>query len=245
MTRVYPKANGVAECREGLCSDDDGRKEEEVLTVWRKSLLLNGKGFTVFDGKGDLVFRVDNYASDNKGEIVLMDAVGKPLLTIRRKKLSLGENWLIYEGEETSNPLLSVKKHINLLQPKSLAHVVPCTGGGSACASPSSSPPVAATPSNNNNSSPRGAVARSPKAAASAGYEVEGSYSQRCCAVYDAQRRKLAEIKRKESPTGGAAFGLDVFRLIVQPGFDRVTAMAIVILLEQMFGSKGSLIKKS
>ncbi|KAJ6798802.1 protein LURP-one-related 8-like [Iris pallida] len=242
MTRVYPKAGGGGVV--GCGDDGGGRREEEVLTVWRRSLLLNGKGFTVFDGKGDLVFRVDNYASDNKGEVVLMDAAGKPLLTIRRKKLSLGEHWLIYEGEETSNPLFSAKKHINLLQPKSLAHVAPCTGGGSACASPSSSPVATPfSPSSSSGGSPRGGgTASSPKAPSTA-YEVEGSYSQRCCVLYDGQRQRLAEIRRKEPPKGGIAFGLDVFQLVVQPGFDRATAMAVVILLEQMCGSKGSLIK--
>lgn len=88
MTKVHPNANAlvvnaVAEGEKDATTLVGG--ETEVLTVWRKSLLFNGNGFTVFDGKGNLVFRVDNYASENKGEIVLMDAGGKPLLTIRRK----------------------------------------------------------------------------------------------------------------------------------------------------------------
>lgn len=83
MTKIHPNASSADASRRedfsgGCCS-------VEVLTVWRKSLLFNGNGFTVFDAKGNLVFRVDNYASGNKGEIVLMDAAGKPLLTIRRK----------------------------------------------------------------------------------------------------------------------------------------------------------------
>lgn len=35
--------------------------------------------------EGNLAFRVDNYEADCRGEVVLMDAVGKPLLTARRK----------------------------------------------------------------------------------------------------------------------------------------------------------------
>lgn len=68
-------------------------------------------------------------------------------------------------------------------------------------------------------------------------YEVEGSYSQRCCAVFDNKRRKVAEIKKKEAVAGGVAFGADIFRLIVQPDMDTTLAMAFVILLDQMFGS--------
>lgn len=79
MTKVYPNTASEVQRR------DSGRHEAEVLTVWKKSLLFNCTGFTVFDAKGNLVFRVDNYVAGNKGEIVLMDAAGKPLLTIRRK----------------------------------------------------------------------------------------------------------------------------------------------------------------
>ena len=84
MTKVYPNATAASSGSEGvkLCI---GGGDPAVLTVWKKSLLFNCSGFTVFDGKGNLVFRVDNYVAGNKGEIVLMDASGKPLVTIRRK----------------------------------------------------------------------------------------------------------------------------------------------------------------
>ena len=89
MAKVHPNAASPAlelprpavSCRGGAA----GRQEAAVLTVWRKSLLFNCSGFTVFDAKGSLVFRVDNYGSGSKGEVLLMDAAGKPLLTIRRK----------------------------------------------------------------------------------------------------------------------------------------------------------------
>ncbi|XP_058110810.1 protein LURP-one-related 8-like [Magnolia sinica] len=196
MTKVYPNAASV------VPKADSYRHVEETLTVWKKSLLFNCNGFAVFDTKGNLVFRVDNYMAGNKGEILLMDAAGKPLLTIRRKKLSFGDHWLVFDGEETVNPRFSVKKNVNILKSSSLAHVT--LGSGA---------------------SPKHVI-----------YHVEGSYSQRCCTVYDDKRYRMAEIKRKEA-VGGAVFGLDVFRLIVQPEFDTAVAMSLVILLEQMFGS--------
>nr|XP_010931418.1 protein LURP-one-related 8 isoform X2 [Elaeis guineensis] len=200
--KVHPNAAAPAlelpmpaiSCRGGV----GGRQEVAVLTVWRKSLLFNCSGFTVFDANGSLVFRVDNYGSDSKGEVVLMDAAGKPLLTIRRK-LSLGDHWLIHNGEEAVNPRFSVKKHVNLFNSKALAHVAPCSGGGGV------------------------------------DYEVEGSYSQRCCAVYDEQRRPVVKVHRKEPTASGVAFGTDVFRLVVQAELDTSLAMAIVIVLDQMF----------
>lgn len=55
------------------------------LTVWRKSLLISCNGFTVIGSNGDLVYRVDNY-SGRPEEITLMDASGKPVLTILRRR---------------------------------------------------------------------------------------------------------------------------------------------------------------
>lgn len=67
-------------------------------------------------------------------------------------------------------------------------------------------------------------------------YEIQGSYLERRCAVYDERRRCVAEIKRKEA-AGGVVLGGDVFSLVVQPEMDTSVAMALVILLDQMFGS--------
>ncbi|KAG6526944.1 protein LURP-one-related 8-like [Zingiber officinale] len=206
MAKVYPSA--TASSRPSFSAPPASSSEAATLTVWRKSLLFHGYGFTVFDSKGNLVFRVDNYASGSRAEIVLMDADGKPLLTIRRKKLSLGDHWLIYEGEAAGKPQFAVKKHVNLIGSRSPVHVTPCSPASESCL----------------------------------GYEVEGSYSRRCCVVYDDRRRQLAQIKRKEA-AAGVALDADVFRLVVEPGFDAAFAMAIVILLDQMFGSRGSLLR--
>ncbi|KAL6142437.1 hypothetical protein ACLB2K_060719 [Fragaria x ananassa] len=204
MTKVYPNGAAAAAMANVAAYEAEqkrrasGSEEATVLTVWKKSLLLNCNGFTVFDTKGNLVFRVDNYLSGRKGEIVLMDAHGKCLLTIRRKRLSLGDNWVVYDGETAENPRFCVRKNVNMLNNKYLAQV------------------------NNKNS---------------VLYQVEGSYAQRSCAVYDGKRRKVAEIKRKEAAVGGVAMGVDVFRLVVQPDLDTSVAMAFVILLDQMYGS--------
>ncbi|XP_074555679.1 protein LURP-one-related 8-like [Curcuma longa] len=217
MARVHPKGVDLGEPGAVACIQGEEAWPEEagtqasVLTVWRRSLLFNGNGFAVFDAKGNLAFRVDNYASGSKKEVVLMDGAGKPLLTIRRKKLSLGlgEQWMIYEGEDDADPRFVVKRHVNPLHSRALqARVIPCVSGAkSRCA-----------------------------------YKIEGSYSQRRCAVLDGERRPMAEIKRKE-PVKGVSFGLDVFHLVVQPGFDASVAMTIVMLLEQMFGSRSPFLK--
>lgn len=66
-------------------------------------------------------------------------------------------------------------------------------------------------------------------------YRVEGSYGHRSCKILDASRRVVAEVKRKEAVKGGVCFGAEVFLLVVLPGFDPGFAMALVLLLDQMF----------
>jgi len=153
MAKVHPNAADPEQ--------EDHHQQEPptvlVLTVWRKSLLFNCHGFTVFDANGDLAFRVDCYAaSRRRAEVVLMDVEGKPLLTVRRKRLSLTDHWVIYDGDGTtsSKPLLSVRRHLSLRRSSSKTL---------ACVTPLGS------------------------AASAAEYVVEGSYGRRACAVRDAR----------------------------------------------------------
>lgn len=204
MTKVHPNGN-----------NDTAMDPTVVLTVWHKSLLFNCDGFTVFDAHGNLVYRVDNYMSASKAEISLMDALGKSLLTIRRKRLSLGDSWLVFDGEMADSPMYLVKKNVNPLSTKCLARIVCC----------SSSKRI-------NNCDHH----RNPDVKVV--YEIEGSYARRCCAVYDDRRRLVAEVRQKEASVKGVAFGTDIFHLVLYPALiDMPLAMAIVILLDQMFGS--------
>lgn len=68
--------------------------EETNLTVRKTSIFFTGDGFTAYDCKGELVFRVDTYGPDSRdlGELVLMDATGRCLLTVRRKVLINSQN---------------------------------------------------------------------------------------------------------------------------------------------------------
>ncbi|XP_020596793.1 protein LURP-one-related 8-like [Phalaenopsis equestris] len=203
MTKIYPNSPTSLSPAVDIAVD----LEPSSFTVWRKSLLFNCSGFTVFDAKGNLAFRVDNYSFSNRTEIVLMDTAGNSVFTVRRKKLTLVDHWHIFEGEVPAlRRRFSARKHLTLLPSKVLAHVKPSGGE-------------------------KGPI-----------YCVEGSFSHRSCVVYDEQRRPVLEIRRKEA-IGGVAFGGDVFRLIVHPGFDSGLAMTIVILLEQMFGSRAAPIR--
>ncbi|XP_076906438.1 protein LURP-one-related 8-like isoform X1 [Bidens hawaiensis] len=209
MTKVHPKAFTSSDQQRFLDETSTAGRNLNpvVLTVWKKSLLFSCHGFTVYDSNGNLVFRVDNYAGSNKSEVVLMDASGRSLLTLRRKKARITDSWLAYDGETTVNHRFSVTKHMNFMNAKSIAHVSTTAG--------------------------------SPKKKKSVAYEIEGSYAQRCCMVYDDKRRCVAEIKRKEA-VGGVAFGGDVFRLVVQPEIGSTVAMGLVVVLDQMFGGSST-----
>ncbi|RZC78007.1 hypothetical protein C5167_002205 [Papaver somniferum] len=200
MPKVYPNETATEQTKTPQHISD---RKVEALTVWKKSLLFNSDGFTVFDTKGNLVFRVDNYQSGSKKEIVLMSGTGKPLLTIRRKRTSFADNWMVFDGETAVSPLFLVKKPVNFLASKDLAHVISCQSINGL----------------NKNLM----------------YEITGSYAHRCVAVYDNKKRLVAEIQRKEAKAG-VTFGGDVFKLTVQPELDQTVAMALVILMEQMFG---------
>ncbi|XP_057827958.2 protein LURP-one-related 5-like [Cryptomeria japonica] len=60
-------------------------------------------------------FRVDNYASNVKSEVLLMDAAGQLLLTLRRKKWSLRKRWEALRGDpvRSEKPKFSVTKSLD------------------------------------------------------------------------------------------------------------------------------------
>ncbi|CAL4904513.1 unnamed protein product [Urochloa decumbens] len=177
MAKVHPNASDPAPTEpepppSSSSSPAPATEELLSLTVWRNSLLFNCDGFTVFDAKGDLAFRVDCYGARGRrhAEVVLMDVAGKPLLTLRRKKLSLADHWVIYDGDAAAEPskarpLLSVRRHVSLRSStKAVAHVTPHHASAS-----------------------------------TAEFVVEGSYGRRACAVLDARGDAVAEVRRKES----------------------------------------------
>ncbi|KAK1436269.1 hypothetical protein QVD17_02048 [Tagetes erecta] len=188
--------DGSHRSSDGDSDSDDSGGEPSCLTVWRKSLFVGCSGFTVINSNGDLVYRVDNYGSRRRQELVLMDASGKPILTVSRSK--------VFEGEISSKdqkPICRARKNVNILWPKvkRLARVY-----------------------------------KEPYDEKSM-YMIEGSYMDRSCKVLDESRNVVAEIRRKETVTKGVSFGQEVFDLIINQGIDSGLAMAIILLLDQMF----------
>ncbi|CAM0883084.1 unnamed protein product [Alopecurus aequalis] len=134
MAKVHPNmvpAPGAVVAEPARPVAERAEEAPTTLTVWRKSLLFDCKGFTVFDAKGNLVYRVDSYASETGDEVVLMETAGRPAFTIRRKRFSLQrEQWLVFAGEETRRPVYAVRRG-GRGNNKTMAHVTSCAGGAS------------------------------------------------------------------------------------------------------------------
>ncbi|KAK7255225.1 hypothetical protein RIF29_28631 [Crotalaria pallida] len=100
--------------REFVVQDGYVLKEETHLTVLKTSLFFPGDGFTAYDCKGQLVFRVDSYGpyTRDKDEVVLMDPRGRCLLTLCRKRPSLHQRWEGFKGErkDSDKAKFSVKR---------------------------------------------------------------------------------------------------------------------------------------
>ncbi|KAL2348008.1 hypothetical protein Fmac_002008 [Flemingia macrophylla] len=217
MMKVFPRlkalSRAVHEEQERDHDEDNQGSSCTSLTVWRKSLVMSCKGFTVIDCYGNLVYRVDNYIG-RPNEVTLMDASGKSILTMcRRRKLGLLDSWYVYEGEvgnqrkmsrKLETPICCVRKHVSILHGNT--NVKACVYRGASL-------------------SDKHCVA----------FTIEGSYAHRTCKVLDECRRVVAEIKRKEANSKNVSFGIEIFQLIVHPGFDPAFAMALVLLLDQMF----------
>lgn len=175
--------------------------EETNLTVLKTSLFFTGDGFSAYDCKGELVFRVDTYGPDSRdlGELVLMDATGRCLLTVRRKRPSLHNRWEGFLGErvEGQKPIFSVRRSSII-------------GRSSVTAEVYSNPMEE--------------------------YQIEGSFAQRNCTFFNADKVSVAEIRRKVDACANVVLGKDVFSLSVKPGFDGAFAMGLVLVLDQIQG---------
>ncbi|XP_022777128.1 protein LURP-one-related 12-like [Durio zibethinus] len=188
--------------KSGLVVDGDYIYDEEKhLTVLKTSLFFANDGFTVYDCKGQLVFRVDSYGPDprDKGEVVLMDAHGRCLLTVRKKRPSLHHRWEGFLGErsEGQKPIFSIKRSSIIGRCGMMVEVFNNPGEE---------------------------------------YQIEGSFGQRSCTIFNAAKESVAEIKRKVDASTNVVLGKDVFLLSLKPGFDGAFAMGLVLVLDQING---------
>ncbi|KAK6935369.1 LURP-one-related [Dillenia turbinata] len=132
MAKVHPNAFYFYSSNSLMNTD------RETYTIWMKSLIYNSNGCTIFNSKGDIVYRIDNYTRKCSSEVYLMDIRGQVLFTLRRKKLSLFRCW---EGYRSSNldtrketPMFRVRENCRILKRDLLCQVnVGCDRSTATC----------------------------------------------------------------------------------------------------------------
>lgn len=215
-----------------------------VYTVWKRSSMgfQGTDGFCVYDAAGALAFRVDNYSRRRKlsaGELLLMDGRGKPLLSLRPQLLSLHDRWNCYTAATEES--LDVDKKPSPAPQQQLFTMSRCS------ALQSSDDAEVYMSSSSSRAGDGGAASSSsggligckhPQAAAAPGYRVEGSFSRRSCKIRrGGDGKEAARIVRKKAGVASrpvATLGDDVFSLVVRPGVDVATIMAIVVVMDRI-----------
>lgn len=71
------------------------------LTIQRRPISFSGGDFNVFDSLGNLLLTAEGRAFSLRDIRILRDQAGNPLLTLRKKLLSLHQRWEAYRGEES------------------------------------------------------------------------------------------------------------------------------------------------
>ncbi|ONK62954.1 uncharacterized protein A4U43_C07F9850 [Asparagus officinalis] len=178
MAKVYPRAHLSSSSSSSTSSDI------QILTMWMKSLVLNGNGCTIYNSDGQIVYRVDNYACKSSHEVCLMDHGGRILTKILRKKPRVFGQWEGYRSDgltvEEQVPWFRVQKTSRILKRD---HHFEAT--------------VTYENGNNNLSC----------------YKILGSPRKTEYKIIDRQGKPVAEVKRKLTSTG-VALGEDVLTLI-------------------------------
>ncbi|KAL5551718.1 hypothetical protein UlMin_001894 [Ulmus minor] len=99
--------------------------QRENFTIWMKSLVFHTNGCTIYNSKGQIVFRVDNYEEKCSDEVHLMDGKGKVLCTIRKKGLRPFGGWNGYRSScsnlKKEKPWFQVKRYCRALMGNNLA----------------------------------------------------------------------------------------------------------------------------
>ncbi|XP_058076780.1 protein LURP-one-related 8-like [Magnolia sinica] len=199
---IHPRALRSLHEFPQLCSSSPVR-----LTIWCKSLLFNGNGYTVFDdSNGKMVFRVENYACNRREETFLMDFNGNVLLTIRRckKKLKILESWEVYRGDQDvlrldgqQEPLIRATKALGYPSCK-----IWVDNGGDGLIN----------------------------------YWMNWSRHQRWSKIYrtTSGASPVAEVNRKCGSAPETLLGKDVLTLSMQPGMDQAMIMAMIMINDAM-----------
>ncbi|KAM0822559.1 hypothetical protein ACQ4PT_071420 [Festuca glaucescens] len=243
MSRIHPSdRRGDHGARRAASTARSDQELPAVYTVWKRSSMgfQGTDGFSVYDAAGRLAFRVDNYARRPKafaGELLLMDGRGAPLLSLRPQIFSLHDRWNCYrvapeegcpdstDGSSTTPPPATQQQLFTMRKCAALQSTDDAEVFMSAASTATTSG--------------RGCQAQPPPPP---GFRVEGCFSRRNCKITGSDGHEAARISRKKASASTVAaassrpvsLGDDVFSLVVRPGVDAATVMAIVVVMDRI-----------
>ncbi|KAK3227447.1 hypothetical protein Dsin_007309 [Dipteronia sinensis] len=87
------------------------------LAIVRKVMAITDGNFVVQDINGNILFKVKGAFMSIHDRHVLLDAAGKPLVTLRQKIMSAHDRWQVFRGESTdSKDLIFTAKRSSMIQ---------------------------------------------------------------------------------------------------------------------------------
>ncbi|RWW35650.1 hypothetical protein BHE74_00059412 [Ensete ventricosum] len=230
MSRVHPTLRRTDDEEPATTAD-----RPSIWTVWNKSSMgFHGTdGFSIYDSKGRLAFRVDNYSRKHKcfaGQLLLMDANGKALMALRpqvggrdcffsynyyelekstskdiEQILSMHDRWSGFKGEGGLDPKCS-RTHVFSMKRRSILQG--CDKAEVYMDSPNDPSPL-----------PR--------------FKTESCFRRRDCKILDSNGEEVAQISHKKV-NRSVTLGDDVFSLIIQPYTDAELIMAFLVIMDRI-----------
>ncbi|CAI9772704.1 unnamed protein product [Fraxinus pennsylvanica] len=181
---------------------DHSTSEREIFTIWMKSLVFHGNGCTVFNSKGEIVFRVDNYQTRHSSEVFLMDFNGEVLFSMKRKKLRIFRSWEGYKWIDSKvnkeRPWFQVRSHCSIL-------------------------------SRNRHKTCYVTLGCEKTTRRRSSYKITELEGKSTFKIIDNAGQLLAQVIKKQS-LAGVPLGDDVLALVVEPQMDHSLVMALVIV---------------
>ncbi|PKA50989.1 Protein LURP-one-related 11 [Apostasia shenzhenica] len=170
-----------------------------------KSLIFNGSGCTVYNSKGRIAYRVDNYNHKEGDLVYLMNHRGEILFEIIKKKLRVFGRWEGYccSGSKRDEML----PWFRVRRPFRSAF----KDGSSSCELW--------------NSSRRHLMMR---------YKIEEMTQEASYKITEISGEIVAEVKRKQTESG-VVLGDDVLTLVVEPNMDHSFIIGLVVVHGLMY----------
>ncbi|KAK7291795.1 hypothetical protein RIF29_07221 [Crotalaria pallida] len=185
---------------------------QTALVVRRRPHVVNGGGFVVTDCSSQrVVFRVDGCGVlGTKGELMLRDGDGEPLLLLRRKggmveALSFHKKWKGYslDYEESKNQVFTLKEANNsCLAMKNEIR-----------------------------------ISTHPRTISNKGwdFEISGYFPDKSCSIVDSMGNMVAQVGMKKE-VEQVMESKDLYHVVVKPGMDQAFVIGIIAILDYIYG---------